>query len=159
MKKYLIALLTLIPLLAFTACDDDDNLPNVDFDLTIDGAVNVDGTLYVVRGETLTVESITVINKDGGGAFITSASYYWNGYFLGRTVQPPFGFEIETNESTRLGRSRLEIYAPLFASDKTLANAFIQYGVTVVESSEDIPGADNGVRTLRVTPAISTDDK
>ena len=159
MKKFLMILLAVIPVFLFTACDDDDNLPDVDFDLTIDGAVNVDGTLYVVRGETLTIESITVINKDQGGAFITSASYYWNGFFLGKTVQPPFGFEIETNENTRLGRNRLEIYAPLFASDKTLANAFLQYAVTVVESADDIPGVDNGVRTFRVTPAVSSNDK
>ena len=56
------------------------------------------------------INSILVHNKENGkAAMINSAAYYWDGYYLGTAIQPPFGFEIETTEETPLGKHSLEI--------------------------------------------------
>ncbi len=140
--------------LALASCQDDNDLPDVDFTLAVDGAVNADGMLYVVRGETLAIKSITVTNKESGkAAMISSASYYWDGYYLGVSVQPPYGFEIETTDGTVPGRHTLEIVSPLFAVDKTLATAVLVYDVKVVPTAEDIPAGGSAIFT--VTPSVS----
>ena len=48
MKKYLLSILAALPMVfAFSACSDDDNdLPDVDFDFTFENAVVSDGTVY-----------------------------------------------------------------------------------------------------------------
>lgn len=149
------ALLMLLPL---TACHDDgDDLPNVDFDLTIAGAVYSDGTIYVVQGETLEIEAITVTNlEQGKGAAITAATYYWDGYCLGSNIQPPFGFEILTDKETPLGKHTLEITSPLLAEDKSIATAVLVYPVVVVATAEDLP--DTGTTTFKGNPAVSNND-
>ncbi|MDE6465046.1 MAG: hypothetical protein K2L16_10530 [Muribaculaceae bacterium] len=153
MKKLLFLLLAALPL-AFVSCSDDNDLPDVDFTLTVSGATNVDGTLYVVQGENMVIESITVTNRENGkGAMISSASYYWDGYYLGAAVQPPYGFEIETSEETPAGRHTLEIVSPLFAVDKTMATAVLVYNVQVVPTAEDIP--EGGTNTFTGTPTVS----
>lgn len=157
MKKYLILLLLLVPALALTSCHDDKDLPDVDFNFTFENAVNVDGTLYVVQGETMEITDIQVVNKDEGkGALITAANYYWDYYYLGSNVEPPYGFAIATTDETPLGGHILEVESPLFAVDKEPAVSVVVFDVEVVASAEDIPG--EGTTTTRVTPQISDKD-
>ena len=80
MKKFFYLLLLLIPL-GLTSChDDDDDLPNVDFDVTFqDAAIGEDGVIYVVQGESFSIEGVKVINREAGkSAIITSATYFWD---------------------------------------------------------------------------------
>lgn len=154
MKK-LFSLLALALTLTFvtTSCDDND-LPDVDISITVSNAKIVDNEMYVVRGDTLRIESIDVTNNEPGkAAAITSAAYYWDGIFLGETFRSPFGFNIVTTiptdetHGTRLGAHRLQIYAPLVAVDKELAFALLTYTVNVVESAEDIPQGGTHIHT------------
>lgn len=155
MKKYLYFLLLLIPAFALVSCDDDKDLPDVDFDFTFENAIDVDGTLYVVQGETMEVTSIQVINNEPDKrAMITAANYYWDYYFLGSTVQPPYAFEIDVDAETPLGDHLLEVEAPLYAVDKAPAVAVVAFKVKVVASPEDIPEA--GTATTRISPSISS---
>lgn len=156
MKKYLILLLLLIPALAFVSCSDDDkDLPNVDFDFTFENATVVDGTVYVVRGQTMEITAINVVNKEPDkSAIITVANYYWDRYFIGSTAQPPFAFEIEVSDQTPLGKHLLDIQAPLYAVDKAPAVAVVGFNVEVVESADDIPEA--AAPTTRISPSISS---
>ena len=79
MKKLYYVLLMALPVLYFASCDDDNNLPDVDVSIQVDGGVSVDGKIYVVQGDTLKVESINVINnEEGKEAIITSATYSWD---------------------------------------------------------------------------------
>lgn len=146
MKK-IFSLFAMALSLAFvtTSCDDND-LPDVDINIAVSNAEIVDHQMYVVRGDTLKIESINVRNNEAGKpAAITEASYYWDGYFLGEAWQAPFAFNIVTTkptaelDGTALGAHRLQIYAPVFAVDKDLAFALLSYTVNVVESVEDIP--------------------
>lgn len=153
MKKLFFFLLAALPLM-FTACSDDDDLPDVDFTIAVDGGVYADGAFYVVQGETFTIKSITVTNKESGkSAMITSATYYWDGYYLGASLQSPYGFEIEITESTPVGHHTLEIVSPLLAEGKSIANALIVYDIQVVATADDIP--TGGTATVTATPAVT----
>ena len=64
MKKILSFLFPVVALLCLASCSDDDDLPNVDFNIAFENAVQVDGKIYVAVGQDLNVSSITVINKE-----------------------------------------------------------------------------------------------
>ena len=134
--------------LAFTttSCSDDDDLPNVEMSITVSGAECIDGTIYVVQGNTLNIESINVTNNEPDkAATITSADYYWDYRLIGTAMLPPYGFKIETVktegdiEGTPLGEHLLQIEAPLLAVDKEVATAILVYKVVVVASEDEIP--------------------
>lgn len=155
--SFLALVAALFMMLPLTACHDDDDLPQVDFNLTISGATYSDGTIYVVQGETLEIESISVTNlEQGKAAAITAATYYWDGYCLGTTIMPPFGFEILTNEETPVGRHSLEITSPLIAEGKSIATSVLVYSVQVVASEDDLP--DNGTTTFGGKAVVSDND-
>lgn len=142
MKKvfFYTLLLAALPLIGFTSCSDDDDLPDVDFTVEISDAVKIDGTIYVVQGETLTINSIEVKNNESNkSAIITAATYFWDGYRLGTVAVPPFGFEFVTDESTPLGRHEIAIDCPVYAVDKSPAVASLFYPVEVVADASDIP--------------------
>ena len=153
MKKFYYFLLLALPL-AFVACDDDDDLPDVDFSIDISGAVNVNNALYVVRGDAFKIDGIQVINNDKDkSAIITSADYFWDYYHIGVNFESPYGFEIQTTEDTRLGEHLLEIECPVYAVDKSPAYALVAYRVYVVESADDIPSGTQTTHFI-VNPGI-----
>lgn len=145
MKRFLYLFLVIFPMVLLGACSDDDDLPNVDFQLSISDASYIDGTIYVVQGDTLKIDSIKVVNlEEGKAAAITSAAYYWDMFYLGTNIVAPYGFEIVTSDATPIGSHRLLIEAPVLAVDKSLANAFLSYPVEVVGKVEDIPSGGQG---------------
>lgn len=137
-------LLYLVPMfilgLSLTSCNDDDDLPDVDFYVSISGGENIDNTIYLVRGDTLYVDSVKVVNREQGKeALISSATYYWDYVRLGTAVLPPYGFAIVTTEQTPTGNHLLQIETPVAAVDKSLGIAVLGYNVTVVADSTEIP--------------------
>mgnify|MGYP007103219185 CR=1 FL=1 len=153
-KLFYLLILAVLPAALLSSCSDDDDLPQVDFTLSIEGGSYADGVIYVVQGQNLTIESITVTNMESNkGAMITSASYYWDGYYLGAAIQPPYGFEIETTDQTPIGRHTLEIVSPLYAVDKELATSVLVYTVQVVASEDEIP--NEGTNVFTGTPTVS----
>lgn len=157
MKRILSLAAIALCIAAFTSCSDNgDSLPDVDLNFTFDGATRgADGNLYAVQGTDITVTSIEVVNKDSGKpAMITAANYYWDYYYIGSAVQPPFTFTIAVSDEVPVGRHLLQMEAPLFAEDKEAATAVCSFNVVVVASPEDIP--DGGVSTFSIHPATST---
>lgn len=145
MKKSFIYLflLAIIPVLGFSSCSDEDNIPDVHFELDITGGVSVDGIIYVVQGDAFTINGIEVTNLENKDeAFITSATYYWDTDRVGIATIPPYGMTIETTENTRLGRHNLAIECPLYIVDHSPAMANLFYLVEVVAAPEDIPSGD-----------------
>lgn len=143
MKKIHLLLMSVVAFamsLGLTSCNDDNDLPNVDMSITISGAKAVDGTIYVVQGDTLTIDAITVKNLDSNkNAAITAATYYWDYYRLGTAMIPPYGFNIATTSETSLGKHLLEIESPVYAVDKAPAVGIQVYDVVVVSSEDEIP--------------------
>lgn len=146
MKKLYYFLIMALPVLFFAACDDDNNLPDVDVSISIDGGVRIDGVIYVVQGDTLSIESINVENRDQNKeALITSATYSWDYRYVGISVTPPFGAQFDT-ANMPLGDHLLQIECPLYAVDKSPAALYMAYKVKVVANADDIPA---GVATTQ----------
>lgn len=131
-----------LPILAlsFASCNNDDDLPNVDISLEVANGSLVDGTIYVVQGDTINVESIVIVNKeDGKAAGITNVSYYWDGYYYSPSVFAPYGMVFPTSENTALGSHSIDVTCTVLAVDKTIATAVASFPVMVVSSADDIP--------------------
>ena len=153
MKKLYYTLLLALPMLYLASCDDDNNLPDVDVSIQIDGGVGVDGAIYVVQGDTLKIEGINVINnEEGKEAVITSATYSWDYLLAGVSLTPPYGASFVTDDMA-IGQHLLQIECPLYAVDKSPALMYMAYKVAIVETADDIP---DGVATtvVSVDPGI-----
>lgn len=145
MKKWFyLMLLAVIPTMAisFASCNDDDDLPDVDISLSVDKGTVVDGTIYVVQGDTLQIASINVVNNEPNkGAAITNVNYYWDGIYYAPAVFSPFGMTFVTDEETPVGNHDIGISCTVLAVDKSIATAVLNYPVKVVASADDIPTA------------------
>ena len=141
MKKTLLYLFAaVIPALAFTSCDDHDDLPDVSFNVNIADGSFYNNEIYVVQGDTLHIESVAVTNNEQGKAVtIPYVNYYFEFNFIGQNAIEPFGFDIAFPETLPIGRYTLEIGCPVFAVDKAPGYAMLSYRVNVVESVADIP--------------------
>lgn len=96
-------ILAAIPALIFMAsCDHDDDLPNVTVSYDYSNATEVDDILYVVEGDTLTIDSVAVTPAQGTkDAQILSVLYRFNGYMIANV---PFSFRSEdTHRQSRTG--------------------------------------------------------
>lgn len=131
-------MLMALPLIGFSACDDDDDVPDVSLSATIDGATRVDRTLYVVSGDKIDIESINLIDNTKKGAVIGSASYFWDYYRLGGTIVAPYGMQIDT-EGVPLGNHLLQIKVSIYAVDYSPCIGYLEYPVRIVSDEADIP--------------------
>ncbi len=157
MKRFLYLFVCALPLFFVAACDDERDLPNVDFTMNISGGEFVNGQIYVVTDTTLVVESVGVVNNEQGKkAIITDASYFWNSRFIGRSVIAPYGINIDIPSNMPVGKYRLQVNAPIYAVDKSPAYGCVLYTVNVVASADDIP--TGGVASYRGTPQIQDNE-
>lgn len=157
MKRLFYLFVCALPLFFVASCDDEKDLPNVDFAIQISGGQFVDGEIYVTTDTVLTVDSVDVINNEPGKkAIITQASYFWNSRFIGQSVIAPYGINIEIPADMKPGRYNLQINAPIYAVDKTPAYACVLYKVNIVESVDQIP--TDGNVTHRTSPDIQENE-
>ena len=139
MKKLLYLLLAL-PIFALTSCSDDDKLPRVDMDVEVENATNIDGTLYVVQGDTLIIKGITVSSPDAPkGIALGGVTYILNYEPVYFNPQAPYSFEIDTN-GWAVGTRLLQMQTNVYAVDYSPMYAWITFPLKVVASQEDIPG-------------------
>jgi hypothetical protein len=139
--KRLIYCLIALPLLMITSCSNDDELPDVTFNVSFSGATNVDGVFYVVEGDAFAIDGISVKPVSGGEAAIGAVTYGWNYMEIGSTITPPFNMAINT---AVLGVSDnvLQIEASVLQVDKSIAIAYFKYPVKIVASADDIPSGE-----------------
>ena len=153
-KKLFYMLAALVPALAITSCDDSNDLPNVDFNVQIENGVVADNQIYVAQGDTLYVESVSVVNNEQGKAVtIPYVNYYLNNVFIGQSIIQPYGIKIPISEKFPVGQYPLDLVAPVYAVDKTPAEALLSYTVNVVENKESIP--ENGGNIFTGTAQMS----
>ena len=144
MKRFYFLFLTLIAALPliFTSCSNDDDLPEVDLTVAFRGATERDGTLYVARGDTLVIESLSVTPANGSKkATLGATAYYWNYQFLGTTMAEPFGMIINTEQLPE-GEYLLQINTTVFQVDKSVGIDYITFPVVISERDElpdDVP--------------------
>ena len=140
MKKFLYLLFTLPLIGLLSACDNDDDAPQVSIQVDYEGAVNVDGTLYVVQGEPFSITAVTVTPDQGtGNALVGPVSYAWNYVYAGTSEIAPYGVTFDTSVMNT-GNHLLQISGTIAQVNKPLAALNLAYRVKVVASAEDIPG-------------------
>jgi len=87
-------------------------------------------------------------------AISTAANFYWDYYYIGSAIEPPYAFTIETGEDTPLGDHILQVESPLYAEGKTAATSVVTFRVRVVADASDIP--TGGEQSFVVHPRTST---
>lgn len=140
--------------LSFASCDNDDNLPDVKFSLSVENAEIVDGTIYVVQGDTLNVTGVSVTNNEAGKpAAVTNVRYFIDGFYLGNSIFAPYPAYNLTTVDTPEGNYQLGITCTILAEDKSIAIGNIIYPIKVVAASSDIPdgpAVTTSTRTMSV---------
>lgn len=140
--------------LSLSSCHDDDDVPNVDISFSIDKGTVVDGTVYVVQGDTIGIGSINVVNNDAGkGAGVTNVNYYWDGMYYAPALFEPFAMVFPTSENTPVGQHTISATCTVLAVDKSLATGVINCNVMVVTSADDIP--TSGDLSATITRSVS----
>lgn len=154
MKKFLLSLLVVIPAIFMASCHDDDNdLPEVDFNIEYSGGVIADDQLYVVQGDTLSVDSVWVTPRNNTkNAAVLSVTYRLDGWMIASTPFQPFSCVIPT-AGLKPGKYVLGLQAPVVQVDKTPATAYTSRTITVVENAADVPSTARNVDM--VTPDIA----
>lgn len=139
MYKYL-CLLLLLPLgLISTSCGDDDKVPDVDIQAEVSNAVVADNTVYIVQGEPLTVDGISLINHSGKEAALGVVTYYLDGLSIGTAVVSPYGFTLET-DNLPVGTHTLTAEMPIYVVDYPICAGVFNFTVEVVADASDLPG-------------------
>lgn len=152
MKK-VFYLLLFLPLFMVSCDDNDDDFPKVKMSVEISGAKVVDRTIYVVQGDTLSIDSIGVVAVDHNREVVIAAtSYYWDRMYVGTVALSPFEFSIDSG-LLMTGRHLLQMRSTLLAVDYSPVVAILTYPVRIVDDEADIPDGDIET-TLIITPDI-----
>lgn len=138
MKK-LLFLLLLLPLGLLVSCnDDDDRMPSVDIAVQFENAVQADGGLYMVAGDSLTVKSVTVKSLTDKPAALAGVSYFLDHEFMGYNRVAPFGGSIHPGYLP-VGKHLVTLAFDVLQVDKSIAFARVASVVTVVENADSLP--------------------
>lgn len=140
MKKLLLFLIAL-PLLCIVAVScSDDKTPDVNVMAEYANGVVSNGKVYVVKGDTLIVDSLYVeaSNAAHKAMIIGPVSYYLNGYPVLRVIIPPYRLAIPT-DSLAVGAYQLQIVLNVAEEDFPLAVTTSEVSVNVVGSIDDVP--------------------
>lgn len=150
MKK-LTLILFLLPLMSLISCGDD-NTPDINIHINYKNTVGADGSVYLVKGDTLVVDSlwVTAVNTKHIATIAGPVSYLFGGVPVARIVLPPYKLRVAT-DSIATGDYYLQLVMDVAEEDCTLATAVTQFGVKIVADSTDIPApaASVGTTTAR----------
>lgn len=135
MKK-IFYLLLILPLMMMS-CKEDE-MPNVKFNVEFSGGVKVNGTIYVVKGDTLSVENVEIASHGDKNAAMGEVSYFLDGLFLITKFFPPYKINIPTNDM-RINNHVLEFNCPLYVEDSPILTAYFRYPVKLVSNPDSIP--------------------
>lgn len=156
MKKLLYLLIALPLMLA--SCQNDDDYPEVKVGVDYTGATTVDEQLYVIKGDTLSIDSVFVTPVDPSKpALISSVTYVLNGVPLGIAPTSPFKLQILT-APLETGKYTLRLQMGVYQNDKTPGIAYVSLPIRVVDSASDIPGG-NGSSTGRIYNSPTVGEK
>lgn len=145
MKILKLLFLTMPLLAAFAACSDDNEMPQVDISLTYRNAKVVNEAVYVVKPDTLFVDSVSVTAVRQGhiaGVF-GPVNYYLDGVFVGSNPIIPNGMGILT-EKLDPGTYSLGLSMNVAEEGCELATALVSVKMVVVSDPSEIPSSAGG---------------
>lgn len=156
MKKIFYYLLLMLPMMAIaTSCDDDDDkVPDVSVQATISGGVFYEDEIYVVKGEELKIDGLTLENRTKKDGVLGAVTYYWDHFLIGTNITQPFSLAINTADQP-VGRHLLQAQMPVYVVDYPICWGYIQYYVNIVETADELPG-DGNVTSKVVKGVIKT---
>ena len=136
MKK-LFYLMLALPLF-MVSCSDDDDMPNVDITATFEGGTQVDGSYYVVQGDTLKVTGMSLINYGKDKATIGGVRYFLDYMPIGTSIVSPYGINIVT-DNLPVGNHLLQAEMPVYAVGYSMCTGYMAKKITIVQESADVP--------------------
>lgn len=137
MKKLLYLLLLLPMALVTASCDDDNKVPDVSINTSIEGGVYKDGVIYVVQGTPLVLE-VSLDNHTDKEGQLGVITFYWDHYLAGQAVTVPYTIEIPT-ATQPVGNHLLQAEMPVYVVDYPLCVGYFDYVVKIVPSADDLP--------------------
>lgn len=128
-----------LPVIFLASCHDDDDLPDVNMGMELSGGVVADGSIYVVEGDTLFVDSVSITsNITDKTAAIIALTYRLDGWPFVTVGQMPFATMVPTY-NLEVGEHKFGFEGPIVQESKTPATAYSMYRLIVVSDSTQIP--------------------
>ncbi|MCF0179953.1 MAG: hypothetical protein HUJ97_06895 [Bacteroidales bacterium] len=158
MKKWLFTIIVaLMPFMAgtFTSCSSD-NLPKVKISLDVaENTPTIDGVVYVVKGDSIHVNKLTVTNLDSSTPTILNRVMYRFDYSSFTETASPFAIDFPTKDAS-VGNHEIYIECQVLATGSPVCFAVCSFPVKVVASKEDIP---TGNSTATVEKVVEQTEK
>lgn len=106
--------------LLLASCGGNDT-PYVSLDIRLAGGVEEKGVCTTTQDSVVRVRSITVNQSasETKGAMVSNATYYWDGFFMGRTIEEPFAWDFRMAGVTP-GMHSLLVNNSVLAEDKAI---------------------------------------
>lgn len=155
MRRFLFLFLAL-PIM-FASCDDDDSFPAIEMNLSMSGGKILDNIIYVVSGDTLTVDSVKISSRDGKDVMIGGVTYFWDYAPLYTSNVNPFSATFPT-ENMPLGNHLFQLDCTMYAVDYAPIDAIVTYKVKIVMTPEEIPTEATPLMLKKIKPYIEYED-
>ena len=152
MKKFYYLFL-LLPFSLFVSCDKDDVSP-VDMTLTMQGVTQSNNTFYTVIGEEVNIEYFSVKSIDGKNSAVTNVVFSLNGIPIMGEPGSPYIASFST-ENLKAGTYSINITGNLLQVDSSIQVFAINYPLTIVENSEDLPAGAPDLGSYSQTIRVS----
>ena len=162
MKKRLFSIiLAILPFMTmtFTSCSNDD-YPKVRISLNVaDNTPIIDGSICVLKDDTIHVKNLTVTNlEEGKAAMLSQVVYYIDGFRYTPVVSQNFSFDIPTDRAV-VGSHEIEVTCQVNAVDKSIAFAVCGFPVLVEPRLEDFPTNGISTNTLEFVTELKDTEK
>lgn len=157
MKK-LMYLLFALPLFVLSACHDDNDVPDVDLDIEFSGVTVKDNVIYVVQGEPITIESVSLVNHTDKKGTLGVVTYYWDYQRAGSEVLSPYSATFETTGEP-VGNHLISLDCGIYVEDYPVCFGVAEFKVKIVESADDLPADGEKDPTISNFASISAESK
>lgn len=139
MKK-LFYLLLLLPLGFLASCHDGDkDLPDVTIKVELDNVAPANSEYYLVKGDTLVVDGVSIASNTNKNAAISYVRYYWNFLPIGGSIIAPYS-AVFVPSAYRPDYNVLSLYIDVLQEGKPLSYSMIDIKINMVDSVGAIPG-------------------
>lgn len=152
MKKFYYLLL-LLPLSLLMSCKDDEIDP-VDMTLSLEGVTYTDNGFYTITGEEVIVESFSVKSVDNKNTALDNVMFSLNGVPIIKEPGNEYVIGFST-ENLPAGKYSLNVTGNLLQVDSSIKIFAINYPITIVESSDDLPSGAPEIGTYSQTIRVN----
>lgn len=150
MKK-LFYLSFLLPVALLASCSNDNDLADVDINLTLDGVTVSNQNFYTVEGNDVTIDNLSVTSLTDKPATIVNVRYFLNGMpipLINEEDMITAGFSTTGLET---GTYTFEIAATVLQVDKSITSVTAGYPIHIVAEDSDLPADAGEIGTYTLT--------